>query len=110
MARFCRDVWRTSGWRPASSSSAPACVASFSPRSLRSTSTQPVKRLARFHSLSPWRSSTSEGIGRLQPRSLVGGGELLQHEVVAVRLLLPLARAPLAARLAHEVAAVHVER
>ena len=37
-------------------------------------------------------------------------GERLHHEVEVVRLLDLLARAPLAARLAHEVAAVHVDR
>src|SRR5207244_10324258 len=37
----------------------PASTASVTPRSLRGTSVQPVKRFSRFHVLSPWRRSTS---------------------------------------------------
>src|SRR5260370_34148503 len=36
--------------------SGPASRASFTPRSLRGTSVQPVNRFSRFHVLSPWRS------------------------------------------------------
>ena len=58
MARFSTDVCSTSGSRSCSARSCPPRAASSRPFSDRGTSTQPVNRLALFHSLSPWRSST----------------------------------------------------
>mmetsp|Transcript_78434 Transcript_78434/g.201982 ORF Transcript_78434/g.201982 Transcript_78434/m.201982 type:complete len:213 (-) Transcript_78434:57-695(-) len=55
MARFRKEVWEKSRVTPASFSSSPAALASPVPFTERSTSTQPVKRLATFHSDSPWR-------------------------------------------------------
>ncbi|CAM5633753.1 hypothetical protein SVIOM342S_04451 [Streptomyces violaceorubidus] len=59
IARFWTDVWTTSGSRPASLSSSPPRVTSFSPFGVRLTSTQPVNRFFSFHSLSPWRRRIS---------------------------------------------------
>jgi hypothetical protein len=59
IARFNTDVNATSKVKPSSLSRRPAACASFIPRSLSGTSTQPVKRLSRFHWLWPWRKSTS---------------------------------------------------
>ena len=59
MARRSMEVNSLSGRTPASFSSSPPCTASALPLSDRATSTQPVKRFFAFHSLSPWRSSTS---------------------------------------------------
>src|SRR3546814_10473957 len=58
MARVCKEVWTTSGRTSCSCISRPASTAWAAPRSVRSASHQPVKRLSLFHSLSPWRSST----------------------------------------------------
>ena len=50
------DVGRHARGRP---SSGPPAVAWDSPRGVSGASHQPVKRFSLFHSLSPWRSSTS---------------------------------------------------
>mmetsp|Transcript_36204 Transcript_36204/g.62181 ORF Transcript_36204/g.62181 Transcript_36204/m.62181 type:complete len:224 (+) Transcript_36204:1729-2400(+) len=55
-ARRRHDVTAMSTPSPRLRSILPASRASVIPRSVRSTSTQPVNRLARFHSLCPWRT------------------------------------------------------
>ena len=71
MARFCTEVCSTSGSRPASLSSSPPRTASFSPFSVRFTSTQPVNRFFAFHSLSPWRRRISlYGASAMRPSLL----------------------------------------
>src|SRR5262245_1666275 len=80
MARRRTDVKATSNVSPASFISRPASRASASPLSDRSTSVQPVNRFSLFHSLSPWRSSTTLDMelsqGRL-PGVLRGAAERL---------------------------------
>src|SRR5436309_440621 len=57
---------------PCALSLRPALRASFTPLSVRSTSFQPVNKLVRFHSLSPWRTSTSR-------RSVIGRSLGITH-------------------------------
>src|SRR5664280_3393422 len=59
MARRCTEVCTTSGRRPDSLSCWPPRTASARPLSVRSTSTQPVKRFLAFHWLSPCRRRMS---------------------------------------------------
>src|SRR3954464_6069631 len=59
IARFSTEVKATSKTNPASPSRRPASRASSTPRSVRSTSVQPVNRFSLFHVLSPWRSRTT---------------------------------------------------
>src|SRR5690606_3386465 len=53
------EVCTTSGAIPRAAISSPAAVACCWPSSVSWASHHPVKRLSLFHSLSPWRSSTS---------------------------------------------------
>src|SRR5665647_1477997 len=65
------EVCTTSGSRSAAFSCWPPRRASARPLSVRSTSTQPVKRFLAFHSLSPWRRSMSvKGAEAVMPTSL----------------------------------------
>src|SRR4051794_32960577 len=59
MARLSTEVYWMSGWIPDSAISCPARLASARPWSLRSTSTQPVKRFLVFQSELPWRNRIS---------------------------------------------------
>ena len=59
MARVSTDVCTTSGSNPRSAMRRPPATACASPVGVRSQSYQPVNRFLRFHSLSPWRRSTS---------------------------------------------------
>ena len=59
MERLSVEEKHSSICRPSEASKRPASRASVMPRSVRSTSTQPVNLFARFHSLWPWRTSTS---------------------------------------------------
>ena len=59
IARVWSDVWTMSGATPWSAIKRPASVAWDSPSGVSGESHQPVKRFSLFHSLSPWRSSTS---------------------------------------------------
>src|SRR5690348_6088290 len=54
------------GNRLFSISSSPLRTASVRPFSVSPTSTQPVKRFSEFHSLSPWRSSTSVAVSPMR--------------------------------------------
>mmetsp|Transcript_33202 Transcript_33202/g.106549 ORF Transcript_33202/g.106549 Transcript_33202/m.106549 type:complete len:222 (-) Transcript_33202:30-695(-) len=63
MARRRHEVRTRSYSVPSALSARAASRASWMPRVVRSTSTQPVKRFARFHSLCPWRTSTSLACG-----------------------------------------------
>src|SRR5437588_5878175 len=79
MARRCTLVWTTSGPRSASRRSRPAWRASFSPRSERSTSTQPVNRFSRFQVLSPWRRRTRRLNGGPWSHALIGQDSTLLY-------------------------------
>ena len=59
IARVNTDVKAISKEMPSSLSARPAACASRAPRSVRSTSVQPVNRFFRFHSLWPCRTRTS---------------------------------------------------
>src|SRR4051794_1297119 len=73
-ARVWTDVWAMSNRRPSADIVSPAAHASARPLSVRSTSCQPVKRLSWFHSLSPWRSRTSDpGMAGIVEREASGG-------------------------------------
>ena len=63
MARRMSDVCTSSTSRPSAASSLPASRASEIPTSVRSTSTQPVKRLAQFHSDCPCRTRMRRACG-----------------------------------------------
>ena len=63
IARRMSDVCTSSTSRPSAASSLPASRASEIPTSVRSTSTQPVKRLARFHSDCPCRTRMRRACG-----------------------------------------------
>ena len=56
IARFNTEVYAWSNSIPASLINLPASIACCVPFSDKSTSAQPVKRLALFHSDSPWRA------------------------------------------------------
>ena len=72
IARRSEDVYTTSKKTPSARSSFPASRASTMPFSDRSTSIQPVNRLARFHSLCPWRRITSRpGVAARSSRTAV---------------------------------------
>src|ERR1700761_5704330 len=89
MARVSTDVNSRSGRIPASLSSRPAVRASSDPVSDRGTSTHPVKSPLEFHSLSPWRSSTSFPMARVYRGQLPSeherrwGGKTWRNAVVA---------------------------
>src|SRR3546814_6038864 len=62
MARVWTEVKQRSKSSPLAAISSPASFASLAPRSVRSTSHQPVKRFSRFHADWPWRINTSLGM------------------------------------------------
>src|SRR5258705_1762410 len=63
MARFNTEVYAQSKTKPASLSTSPARFASSTPRRVRSTSVQPVKRFSMFQTDSPWRNRTTLYMG-----------------------------------------------
>src|SRR6266700_49289 len=80
-ARLSAEVKPMSNRMPCALSLRPAARASLTPISVRSMSRQPVNRLLRFHSLWPWRRSTSSRSVIIRSLSKITQAENIGHRI-----------------------------